>query len=283
MIALQGDFSLTFLRGAIATVNPCGFALLPTYLMFFLGLEGNRPGTQRASLRRALQVSAVVAGGFLTVFIVIGALYQAGFTWFSSHAGWLSIGIGVLMTIIGIAMLFGWRPVVRLPKLSKGGTDGTVASMFLYGMSYAIASIGCALPLFTTSLVSISQHGVVSGVLTVGAYGLGMGLVLTALTVSLAIARTGLLELLRRGMRYVDLVAAIFLIVTGLYLILYGRFSLTLEPNRAVDQVGTVQTRIENWIRSVGTSTLLVVLGSITVAALVFVLVRRDRRTAASQ
>ena len=37
---------LSFLRGMVAAVNPCGFVLLPTYLMYFLGLQGVRPGTQ---------------------------------------------------------------------------------------------------------------------------------------------------------------------------------------------------------------------------------------------
>ena len=51
---IDGQFALNFLRGVLATVNPCGFVLLPTYLMFFLGTEGARPGTQRASVQRAV-------------------------------------------------------------------------------------------------------------------------------------------------------------------------------------------------------------------------------------
>ena len=31
--------TLSFLRGLVAAVNPCGFVLLPTYLMFFLGAD----------------------------------------------------------------------------------------------------------------------------------------------------------------------------------------------------------------------------------------------------
>ena len=57
--------SLSFIRGLVAAVNPCGFILLPTYLMYFLGLQGGMPGTQRATLRRALLVSAAVSAGFL--------------------------------------------------------------------------------------------------------------------------------------------------------------------------------------------------------------------------
>ena len=43
MIALEGNFAYSFILGVLAAVNPCGFVLLPTYLMFFLGLEGSRP------------------------------------------------------------------------------------------------------------------------------------------------------------------------------------------------------------------------------------------------
>ena len=45
--------SLSFIRGMVAAVNPCGFILLPTYLMYFLGMQGAMPGSQRATMRRA--------------------------------------------------------------------------------------------------------------------------------------------------------------------------------------------------------------------------------------
>ena len=64
---------LSFLRGLVAAVNPCGFILLPTYLMYFLGMQGQHPGSQRASIRRALVVSAAVSAGFLTVFLAAGS------------------------------------------------------------------------------------------------------------------------------------------------------------------------------------------------------------------
>ena len=68
------NLGLSFLRGMVASVNPCAFVLLPTYLVFFLGLEAERGGSQRASVRRALIVSAAVSAGFMSVFIVAGVL-----------------------------------------------------------------------------------------------------------------------------------------------------------------------------------------------------------------
>ena len=59
--------------------------------------------------------------------------------------------IGVLLVVVGLAMLRGFEPVVSLPKLQRGGRDQDVRSMFLFGVSYAVTSISCALPLFTNS------------------------------------------------------------------------------------------------------------------------------------
>ena len=44
MIALDGRIPLSFTYGLLAAVNPCGFVLLPTYLLYFLGMENLRPG-----------------------------------------------------------------------------------------------------------------------------------------------------------------------------------------------------------------------------------------------
>ena len=53
MIALEGNFAYSFLLGIMAAVNPCGFVLLPTYLVYYLGTELNREDENKtATLRR---------------------------------------------------------------------------------------------------------------------------------------------------------------------------------------------------------------------------------------
>ena len=74
MVALEGNFGYSFLRGVFAAVNPCGFVMLPAYLTYFLGVDDARTsGTDgRAGIGRALAVSAAVSAGFVFVFTVIG-------------------------------------------------------------------------------------------------------------------------------------------------------------------------------------------------------------------
>jgi cytochrome c-type biogenesis protein len=53
------------------------------------------------------------------------------------------------------------------------------------------------------------------------AYGAGMALLVSALTVGFAFANTGLLKFLRNSMQYIDRVAAAFVVLSGLYLAWY--------------------------------------------------------------
>ena len=217
--------SLSFLRGFVAAVNPCGFVLLPTYLMFFLGSDVSAAvgdlGSRRAGVRRALVVSAALTAGFMTVFVVVGLVTYHFTSWIQRNAKYATIVIAVGLVALGISMLRGYRLPIAAPRLDRGGRSRGVGSMFVYGIAYAVASLGCTIGLFLPSLFSARDDGLVAATAQVAAYGAGMGLLVTALTVSLAVARTGLLGVLRASMHRVEQVAAGFVILSGLYLAYY--------------------------------------------------------------
>mgnify|MGYP001825023533 FL=1 len=67
--------SLWFVTGMLAAVNPCGFVLLPTYLMYFLGMQGSdQQLTQRETLRRAHKVAGSLSLGIKALFIVAASI-----------------------------------------------------------------------------------------------------------------------------------------------------------------------------------------------------------------
>lgn len=212
---------LSFGSGLLAAVNPCGFVLLPTYLMYFLGVSG-RPGTQRATVHRALLVSAALSVGFMTVFVIVGGISRLFTDWLNQNAKYVALLIGIALVILGIAMLFGYRLPFSTPKLETGKRDQTVVSMYVFGVAYAIASIGCTLgPFSATVLGTIDTDGFFQGVIAVVLYGVAMSLLITTLTVTLALAQGGLLKSLRTGMKYVEIASAIVMILSGLYLTWY--------------------------------------------------------------
>ena len=221
MIASSDRLWLSFGSGLLAAVNPCGFVLLPTYLMYFLGVSG-RPGTQRATVRRALLVSAALSAGFMTVFVIVGGISRLFTDWLNQNAKYLALLIGVALVILGIAMLFGYRLPFSTPKLETGKRDQTIASMYIFGLAYAVASIGCTLgPFSATVLGTIDTDGFLQGVVAVALYGIAMSLLITTLTVTLALAQGGLLKSLRTGMTYVETASAVVMILSGLYLSWY--------------------------------------------------------------
>ena len=246
---------LSFLRGMVAAVNPCGFVLLPTYLVYFLGLEHRQAmaGSQRATVRRALLVSAAVSAGFMSIFLAVGLVSYHFTNWINQHAKYATAAIAIGLVVMGTAMLVGWKLPVTTPRLDAGGRDRTVRSMFVYGIAYAIASIGCTIPLFLATLLATRRDGVLGGVANVAAYGAGMALLVTALTVTLAIANTGLLRVLHGGARYVETISAVFVIVSGAYLLYYF---WVVDLNEDTDPItgrvesfnGNVITRLnDNW------------------------------------
>lgn len=221
MIASSDRLWLSFGSGLLAAVNPCGFVLLPTYLMYFLGVSG-RPGTQRATVRRALLVSAALSTGFMTVFVIVGGISRLFTDWLNQNAKYVALLIGIALVILGIAMLFGYRLPFSTPKLETGKRDQTVVSMYVFGVAYAIASIGCTLgPFSATVLGTIDTDGFFQGIIAVVLYGVAMSLLITTLTVTLALAQGGLLKSLRTGMKYVEVASAIVMILSGLYLTWY--------------------------------------------------------------
>ena len=221
MIANSDRLWLSFGGGLLAAVNPCGFVLLPTYLMYFLGVSG-RPGTQRSTVRRALLVSAALSAGFMTIFIIVGGVSRLFTDWLNQNAKYVSLLIGVALVILGIAMLFGYRLPFSTPKLETGKRDQTVASMYVFGLAYAIASIGCTIgPFSAIVLGTIDTDGFFQGIIAVVLYGVAMSLLITTLTVTLALAQGGLLKSLRVGMTYVEIASAVIMILSGLYLTWY--------------------------------------------------------------
>ena len=278
----DAELTYAFTLGMVATVNPCGFAMLPAYLSYFLGLEG-APG-QRASVMRALGVGLAVTAGFVVVFGVIGlGITQLSLS-IERQLPYVTMLIGVGLFGLGIAMLRGFELSVRLPKVQMGTSGRELSSMFLFGVSYAIASLSCTIGLFLPVMTrAFASNDLTSGMAAFIAYAVGMGLVLSAITIALSLARGGLVNNLRRAQPYINNVSGALLVVAGAYLSYYGWWEsrVLADPQNAppggpVDLVTDMSDGVRNWITSVGPARIGIVLAVlIGIAVVVGVGLRR--------
>lgn len=272
MIAIEGNFAYSFILGVMAAVNPCGFVLLPTYLVYYLGTELNREDENKTTvLRRGLSVGVAVSSGFVGLFLVVGIISRAFTTVISENAKYASLVIGIGLIAMGIAMLFGWKLPIAQPDISMQ-RKRTTWNMFLFGIVYAIASIGCTIGLLISVILgSVNRHGFVSGVISIVLYGLGMGLLVTSLTVALAFARVGLVSTIKKSFKWFDKVSAAFVVLTGLYVSWYWLGAITDRGSDGVtSRVERWQTKVVQFLQDAGVYPLLIVFGiTITAAAVV--------------
>ncbi|MEX2279216.1 MAG: cytochrome c biogenesis CcdA family protein [Acidimicrobiia bacterium] len=208
--------STAFAAGMVATVNPCGFAMLPAYLGFFLG-----DGTERRVERTGV-VALSVASGFLVVFTLAGALISFGLRTVVDTIPWLALAVGLGLIVVGIAQLLGRRLLPTVPGVSRARKSGSVGGMFVFGVSYAIASLSCTLPIFL-SLVGgiVSAEALSTSVLAFTAYGAGMATAVTGVTFVVAGGKKTVLAKIRRLARHMDTISGVVMTVAGVFIVWY--------------------------------------------------------------
>jgi cytochrome c biogenesis protein CcdA len=245
---LEGPFALALAAGMAATVNPCGFALLPAYLAAFVG-EDHEPGV--AAVPRAFAVSAALTAGFVVVFGLFGAVISPLAVSIERYLPWATIVIGVALVGLGVWLLAGRQLVLHTPRLDRGGRDGSLGSMFLFGVSYAIASLSCTIgPFLAVTSSTFSSGNVASGIGVFVAYALGMGAVVTALTVGVALARAGLVGRLRAALPYVSRFSGALLVLAGGYVAWYGWFEVrTLRGGDGSDPIVDRAVAVQSWLQ----------------------------------
>ncbi len=219
---------LAFGAGMVATVNPCGFAMLPAYLSLYLGAN-EEDFAKRSSLMRllsALLVGATVSSGFVLLFAAAGLAISAGGSALLALMPALGTVIGAALILIGLWMLAGRTLYTGVFErlASRVGDPGTVSmrGFFLFGLAYGAASLSCTLPVFLAVIASsLATGGVLAGAGQFLGFGLGMAAVLMVLTLALAFFKQGLVKWLRRVVPYVQLASAVLLVLAGAYIIYY--------------------------------------------------------------
>ena len=260
---MDAPLVLAFTAGLVATFNPCGFAMLPAYLSFFAGLgEGDGAGSvtpasrRAADLARALAVGGAISAAFLLVFGAVGAVLTAGVSaaLLTTWLPWIAIVVALGVIGLGVAVLRGFELRVSLPHPGSDTRSRGLRHVFAFGVSYALASLSCTLPVFLAVVAgTLTRADGVSGLAAFLAYGLGMSTVLLSLVVALALARHGVVRRLRRAVRLVQRFSGGLLIASGAYVVYFWAYTLaTGGTGRAgsapITFVDAISARVTNLV-----------------------------------
>ena len=248
---------LALTAGMLGAVNPCGFALLPAYLSVLVAGDPAAPladGSRATwpAISRALRCTVALTAGYVAVFGAFGLVLAPLTGRLLPRMPWLTVGFGLALLALGGWLLAGRSlPApgnrVRAPRLT-----GSAGSMVLFGMAYAIASLGCAVGPFLALVVSSLRAGSIgAGLLLYVSYAAGMGLVVGVTAVAVALLRVSLVARARRFLGLVPRLGGAILLLSGLYVAYYGWYELRLARDLRYaghDPVVAFAGRMQQWL-----------------------------------
>jgi cytochrome c biogenesis protein CcdA len=260
---------LAFAAGLVAALNPCGFAMLPAYLL--LVVRGQQSGEQRAlaSIGRALAATLGMALGFLTVFGLFGALTISAGSTVQRYLPYVTVLIGLVLLVLGIWLLSGRELTALTPRPFGARWAPTVrlGSSYGYGVSYAIASLSCTVGPFLAVTAAGFRAGfrggsIVGGVAIYLAYVAGLTLIVGVLAIGAATASSALADRLRRLLPLVNRISGALLVLVGLYVGYYGFYELRLfsattnapavSQDAVITAAGRLQGVLAGWVHQHG-------------------------------
>jgi cytochrome c-type biogenesis protein len=266
---------LAFAAGLAATVNPCGFALLPSFVSYYLG--GRAPGRGGAGPGEGLLVGLAMTAGVMAVFGAAGALWGLGARAVVHVVPWAAIGVGVALLALGGWLLTGRHLPAPLPGVRIPEGSG-YRSVLLFGAAYGVGSLSCTLPVFLLVIGAGLATGSALGTVAVFlAYALGMSTVLTTLCVGTASFRDLVVRRVRPFLRHAGRVSGVLLVLGGAYLVYYWASLLSGTEGWTIRAMLDAQRWAQGLVLRAGERTWLAVGAVLAGAALASALLRRGR------
>lgn len=208
----------------LATLNPCGFVMLPAFVSYQLGVRETAFAETKFAERAlgAARLSVAATAGFIAVFGTTGVVFALGGRALARFVPGAAIAIGLVLIGVGIAGLLGKTIALRLPTPTTTAYGPGLVPGFLFGIGYAVASLSCTLPIFLVVVGSaLTGGGLMESFVPFIAYALGMGAVLGAVATATMFLKGAVVRTLVKATRHVERLGSLLLIAAGAYLVYY--------------------------------------------------------------
>lgn len=244
---ISGPIALAFTAGMVATFNPCGFSLLPAYIGAFVAGDQVQDRLDQRILR-AVGVAGAVSVGFIVVFVSVGLIIDSIAGEARRQLPWVTIVIGALLVLAGLAMALGWKPTLAIRGPAISATTNSPTMMVGYGITYAIASLSCTIGPFLAVTGTALSRSPIEGLASYIAYALGMGIIILILGVASALAHSTVANHMRRLSRIAPRIGGVLMVAAGAYAIWYGRWELAVyDGDLGTDPVIDAAEDIRLW------------------------------------
>lgn len=171
--ALVLAIPVALIAGLVSFFSPCVVPLLPGYLSYMTGLSA--ADLESSKRGRMLTGAVLFILGFSVVFMSYGALFgNLGFR-LEDHQRTLSIIVGVIVIVLGLAFI-GWVPFLQRDIRVHSVPAVGLAAAPLLGALFGIGWTPCLGPTLAAVLgLSLSEANAGRGALLTFFYCLGLG------------------------------------------------------------------------------------------------------------
>lgn len=234
---------IAFLGGVLTLLAPCSVMLLPAFFSYAF-----------QSPRKLIARCGIFWLGLLTPLIPLGAALSSVVTLIREHSAFITQIIALLVIIAGLITLFSLDvPVFRVRSLETASQSRDTAwAVYLLGITYGIAGVGCAGPILGAVLATSSLGGsVAEGIIAVIFYSAGMAFPLLVLALLWqhsagriqAVVRPKPLTLFKRQTTWTN-------VVSGLVLIILGLTIFTIDLTNPLGGIVSIDT-LASWEESI--------------------------------
>lgn len=214
----------SFIAGLVAFFAPCSFAILPGYVTYYISKYSKEDKEKRLA-KNAIQgfIFGLIASiGFFTVFGLAGFGVIAIGQFIKRFIPWIAISTGIILISIGIFMFFGKDFLFFQPPKFKFLQKNERFGIYIFGIAYAIGSLGCVFPIFLSIVIQgIASKSILEGAYTILAYVFGMSIVMISITTVTFATKYLILRRLDGILPYVRKLSAVVLVFAGIYMIYY--------------------------------------------------------------
>ncbi|HIE23426.1 MAG TPA: hypothetical protein EYP68_04270 [Candidatus Korarchaeota archaeon] len=219
---------LTFLifaytAGLFTFLSPCSFPMLPSYISYFLR-RSERSEKLISLVFNGIKVGLITSLGFLVVLVISGSLISLALIQIGKLIPYFVIAIGMAFVFLGVLYIAGLnRSFSLFLKVSHliHKRYGRRLGPFLYGVAYALAAMGCSLPLFLVIVSGSAAFGTSSALLSLASYFGGMVTLMIPISILTSVSGGIISQKFMSVMHYVERTTGLILLATGLYLIWY--------------------------------------------------------------
>lgn len=216
-----------FASGSAAFLNPCGFAMLPAYISDYLGnkKEIEVAGNPHSSVTvfKGAMIGSAVTLGFVALFGLVGLLLSYLGPNVVKVMPSVALILGFILIVIGSLVLAKVPLHVPIPSVNITTKEKTgYVRYFSFGVGYAIASLGCTIPIFMlVVLAALSTGGFFSSFVMYLAYAAGMGWIMVLLSAGVGGSKLFVKKYVTRVLPYMRRISGAIIIGAGIYIIYF--------------------------------------------------------------